>query len=442
MRRRGLRVYQRGWICRYFLQGSALIIDIAPLPDGIYPPHKKHMMHKLIHRISVAGLALAMLLSGCSTNNRTTVLVPSTSKPADAQASMDSRAVLAYLAALTLDIQPGVIVGQNAGHGNQILNSSGYVGYQPLVGALKQQTGELPGLLGLDYEYERIFTPAQLTAANQALIEHWQQGGLVTINWSPHNPWLNDESDLAGHPGTGNDTRSNGDNMKGVDLRLLVDPQSPMHAIWHRKLDRIAGGLQQLQDAGVVVLWRPMQEMNGNWFWWGIGSSETDPRPYVALWRDMFQYFTRDKGLHNLLWVYSPAATFFDPFQETVKSVDWAYPGDAYVDVAAGTAYNDTLEIGDYASYLKFGKPLGMGEYGPNLGGALSRAGTFDDRLHITRLEHDYPAIAYWVSWHDWDNGDGTQEHQSIVSNQQAKAMMQDAYALTLSRLAWKTFQK
>ena len=380
-----------------------------------------------------------MGLSGCAPRTA----FSASAVPVDPQASPESRAVLAYLAALTLDTRPGVIVGQNAGHGSQILNASGLVGYEPLLGTLEKQTGELPGLLGLDYEYDQIFTSQQLSAANRVLIAHWQQGGLVTINWSPHSPWLNDESNLAGHPGSGDDTRTSGDHMKGVDLRLLLDPHSALHTIWYRKLDRIAAALQELQAAGVVVLWRPMQEMNGNWFWWGTASSPNDAGPFVAVWRDMFQYLSKEKGLHNLLWVYSPSATSWtDPLQQNTKSAAWAYPGDAYVDIVSGTAYNDNLDITDYPAYLKFGKVLGMGEYGPTLGGALARGGSFDDRLHITRLQRDYPAIAYWVSWHDWNNGDGTQEHQAIVSNREAGAMMQDPFALTLHRLAWKTFLK
>ena len=35
------------------------------------------------------------------------------------------------------------------------------------------------------------------------------------------------------------------------------------------QVDRIAGYLKELQDAGVPGLLRPYHEMNGNWFWWG-----------------------------------------------------------------------------------------------------------------------------------------------------------------------------
>ena len=384
----------------------------------------------------LVAILLAALLSACGAKMATSAI----SATADPNASADTRAVLAYLTALTLDKQPGVIVGQNTGHGNQILDGEGFVGYAPLVGALT----ETPGMIGLDYEHDQIFRPDQLSAANKVLIAHWQKGGLVTINWSPHNPWINDESDLINHPGMWSDTRSVGSvgsNIKGIDLRLLTDKQSMLSIVWRHKLDRIADALLELQNAGVVVLWRPMQEMNGNWFWWGIASTPNDAGPYIAIWRDMFQYFTEVKGLHNLLWVYSPAATFFDPAQQTVKPVDWTYPGDAYVDIVAGTAYNDSLDIGDYAVYLKFGKALGMAEFGPAIGGEASRKGAFDNSLRVTRLQKDYPAIAYFVAWHDWDNGDGTQEHQSIVANRNAQALLQDPSALALGRLGWKAFK-
>lgn len=388
--------------------------------------------------VLLASILVAIFVSACGAKT-----VPSAATiPADANASAESRAVLAYLAALTLDAEPGVIVGQNTGHGDQILDPDGFFGYASLVSTLTDQTSETPAMIGLDYEHEHIFTSEQLSAANKVLIAHWQKGGLVTINWSPLNPWLNDESDLVNHPGVWTDTRTTGDQMEGVDLRLLLDKQSLLYAVWHRKLDRIAAALQELEDAGVVVLWRPMQEMNGNWFWWGISSSLNDPGPYVAIWREMFDYFTEVKGLHNLLWVYSPAATFFDPLQQSIRPAEWIYPGDAYVDVVAGTAYNDRLDIGDYAAYLKFGKALGMAEFGPTLGAAAARTGVFDNTLRVSRLQTDYPAIAYFVAWHDWDNGDGSQEHQSIISNPNADAMLQGPAALTLSRLGWKTFQK
>ncbi len=79
---------------------------------------------------------------------------------------------------------------------------------------LERETGEVPGLLGLDFEHDQIFSKVQLHAAIQPLIEHARKGGMVTVNCSPHNPWLNDESDILNHPGVWTDTRTLGGNAK------------------------------------------------------------------------------------------------------------------------------------------------------------------------------------------------------------------------------------
>ena len=80
--------------------------------------------------------------------------------------------------------------------------------------------------------------------------------------------------------------------------------------------------LKELQDAGVVVLWRPLPEMNGEWYWWGKTSHPSNAEPYVNIFRDMYDYFTNVKGLNNLIWVYSPA----HEDKPWSNSVFWAYP--------------------------------------------------------------------------------------------------------------------
>lgn len=42
----------------------------------------------------------------------------------------------------------------------------------------------------------------------------------------------------------------------------------------------------------------------------------------------------------------------------------WLYPGDAYVDIVAGTKYDDQLIVPDYAELQRFNKVVAMGEFG------------------------------------------------------------------------------
>ncbi|GGY74883.1 mannan endo-1,4-beta-mannosidase [Cellvibrio zantedeschiae] len=370
----------------------------------------------------------------------TYTLADATAIPSDPKAIPAAKAVQAYLAALTNEKTSGVIAGQNIGHSDDISNTTGLSGFIPLITELENHTGELPGIVGVDYEHNHIATPDGLRRVNTYLIDYWNKGGLITINWSPQNPWWNDEAKVEQNPGKWTYTRSNGGDMSKVDLRELVNPKSPARVIWLRKLERIATALIELQNAGVVVLWRPMQEMNGNWFWWGIDCKPQDADSYIALWRDMYTYFTQTKGLHNLLWVFSPnqSPNLFE--RSIIKPPMYRYPGDSYVDIFAGTAYNNELVIKDYELFKQSGKPIAIAEFGPRAGETISRQGTLDTRLYQQNLQKDYPAIAYWVSWSSWSNGDGTQENQALVHNKNAKQLLTSAAVITRKGIDWKNY--
>lgn len=369
-------------------------------------------------RVALLSILAAAATAACSHSSRSTRQVDAV--PANPQASPGARAVLSYLASLSTGDFHGAVVGQNCGHGSQAADPTNtLMSYDALVASLHRDTGEWVGMVGIDYEHDLIFRPEQLSQANAVLIDHWNRGGLVTINWAPQNPWLNDESDLENDQGVWTNTRNQGDNLANVDLDELIDPESAIHEVWHRKLDRVATALAELRDAGVVVLWRPMQEMNGSWFWWGYATYPADGGAYQRLWHDMFHYFSEDKGLENLLWVFSPS-------DGAPKPAGFDYPGADYVDILGPTYYGDTLTLQNYPSYLAYQKPIGFAEFGTTAQGTSDLNGTFDDRRYIQAIRNAYPEVAYFVAWHNWDWGDGTTAHQSLDSNQHAAELLAD----------------
>ncbi|MFX4093049.1 glycosyl hydrolase, partial [Streptococcus suis] len=70
-------------------------------------------------------------------------------------------------------------------------------------------------------------------------------------------------------------------------------------------LSKIADGLTQLKNQGVTVLFRPLHEMNGEWFWWGLtGYNQKDTERislYKELYKKIYRYMTETRGLDNLL---------------------------------------------------------------------------------------------------------------------------------------------
>jgi len=179
-------------------------------------------------------------------------------------------------------------------------------------------------------------------------------------------------------------------------------------------LDVIASALQDLQNKGVTVLWRPIQEGNGDMFWYATsgsgkpaGQSAAD---YIAVWQDMYNYFTNTKGLNNLLWVFAP----------TGDLSEWTppYPGNTYVDIVAPTYYSDELSAWQDDA-LTYGKIIGMSEMGP---GGDDKV---DNMQYLTTMSKN-PKFAYFVAWHD---------NWSISSNNNASTMMNDSRSITRDKV-------
>lgn len=197
-------------------------------------------------------------------------------------------------------------------------------------------------------------------------------------------------------------------------------------------LDRTAAGLAELQRAGVVVLWRPLPEMNGTWFWWGHDAragSRAAPAAFRALWTDVFDYLTRVKGLHNLLWVYSAAASWH-------AGVTDYYPGDQQVDLVGLDCYDDRIEPvvpEDYEQLRALGKPLGLTETGPY----ETRDGSWDARRVVQSVRRRHPEVGWFLQWHSWRE-DGRPVRVALVDNRHAGALLADPRVVTRDEVDWR----
>ena len=284
-------------------------------------------------------------------------------EPANPNANAKAKAILNYLHSLRTRQDKHLVSGQFAGTGRGT--------NLRLMDEIHEQTGQWPALMGADYA---DFSNGSLTykAPNQAAIQYWNDGGLVTISAHLYNP---------ANP------KGGGLRDQGVDLNDLLAPDGETHTRWMQELDIIAAGLQELKDAGVVVLWRPFHEMNGGWFWWGA----KDPDTFIKVWRQMFDYFTKTKGLDNLLWVYGP--------NHGNKTAAY-YAGNHYVDVVGLDAYTDFVDLNHikgYAEVAQIQKPFGFTEYGPH--GASNPPGDYDYRQFLEGVKKDFPKAVFFMSW-------------------------------------------
>jgi mannan endo-1,4-beta-mannosidase len=248
--------------------------------------------------------------------------------------------------------------------------------------------------------------PLDIAGMNPIAIDWWNQGGLVLIKWSPFNPW------------TGNSYQDH----TGVNLSQLLVEGSAAHDLFFDWLDQIAAGLADLRDAGVVVLWRPMSEMTGGWFWWG-----RQPRlEYVDLWRQMHEYFSVDKGLDNLIWVYESAQS-----EHAVVASDYYYPGDDVVDVVGHNLYDDDWVLAwdlDQV-FRRYPKTYGIPQAGPD--DVLD--GSWPTTVMIDTIRERFRRVSFFSAWSSFWNG--FDHRMAIVDNQFASELMHDPWIVTRERL-------
>jgi mannan endo-1,4-beta-mannosidase len=126
------------------------------------------------------------------------------------------------------------------------------------INEIQRQTSQTPAILGCDYAcgWNKKTPPQNIIdySCNPSLKDHWNKGGLVTVNMHLPNPVTTD--------GGAYKERLN------LNFADLLNTNNPTGQRWRAMMDRIAAGLDDLQRAGVTVLYRPLHEMNGDWFYW------------------------------------------------------------------------------------------------------------------------------------------------------------------------------
>jgi cellulose synthase (UDP-forming) len=153
------------------------------------------------------------------------------------------------------------------------------------------------------------------------------------------------------------------------------------------------------------ILLRPMQEMNGWWYPWAVGTNGNDASTFVAAWRHIHRIFTR-AGAHNVRWVWTVHA-----LPDGRRRLASFYPGAGYVDWVSLTVFNwgtavgwgkwrnlDELITPTYEALARFDEPLMISEIGTVAQGGNS--GAWVSRT-MRRLAFGYPRIkaVVWFSF-------------------------------------------
>ncbi|OHW97248.1 glycosyl hydrolase family 26 protein [Colletotrichum incanum] len=236
----------------------------------------------------------------------------------NSNANADAKALYAYLRSI---------------YGKKILSGQQELSYSNWI---NEQIGKLPALVSvdlMDYSPSRVERGTVGTAVEEAITHH-ERGGIVSVLWHWNAP--------TGLYDTEENKWWSGFYTRATDFDVsaaLADTINANYTLIIRDIDAIAVQLKRLQEAGVPVLWRPLHEAEGGWFWWGRSSQSCK-----KLWALLYDRLTNHHELKNLIWIWNSIAA------------DW-YPGDATVDILSAdvyaqghgpmtTQYNDLITLG------------------------------------------------------------------------------------------------
>lgn len=376
-------------------------------------------------------------------------------KPSDPQATFLARALLRYLA-----LRPWMeqsLIGQMVSD-----NSSEFTDYVASLAA--QPGGKWVAMLGLAVEKQN--SPLDVHASIDHAIAFANAGGIVQLKWAMWNPWR-------AHLYVNNQQIGMSGDQLNVDIPGLLDPAGTpsiasntaqdnldARAVMDGWIDTVAVEILRFNAAtgGQPMLFRPLSEMNGAWFWWGHRTRAE----YLGLWNHIRDRLTNVHGLHNLIWTCESASSEHvhpGPGANATAS-DYYYPGDNAVDVFGHNLYDGDwiLPFDADKIYARYPKIYAVPQAGPDKT-YPNRTGTFDNLIYRDQISARYRRNSFFIVWNsfggklDDDNNpatpeanddpitgtlDDTHQHLAIIDNQNAAALLADTRVITRDELAWQ----
>jgi len=285
------------------------------------------------------------------------------------------------------------------------------------VKSIRTSSNKTPALVGFDFmhgtgkksdeNWFKAYTSATISLAKDL----YQRGGIPAFCWHWKDPLQKVEAFYT----------------KDTDFDLTKACTNASCTIWKedsdeykaivKDIDIVADYLKKLQTDGVAVLWRPIHEPSGGWFWWGAKGAG----PFKSLYKLIFNRLTNHHGLNNLIWVWN---------SEGGGDADW-YPGENYVDIIGRDYYYDP-RVANHASLIAEFETL-KNTFGNSKMLALAEIGSVP---YPQNLINDGAGWSYFMVWNDND-GYVTQDNSIDDWN----TIMNHEYVITLEDMpGWENY--
>lgn len=276
-------------------------------------------------------------------------------------------------------------------YGKQVITCQQMMGnecYEDLV--FYNATNDLTAMKGYDF----IFCTGSYHSddmIDEAIEWSKESGGLCAFTWHWNVPKDIDNPD-GGYAFYTNEIT----NFSQVNA---VTPGTKEYETVIHDIDLIATKIQRMESEGVTILFRPLHEASGAWFWWGLqGRDSATNEVFQKLWYMIYDRLENYHKLTNIIWVWNGQNphTAIHPNAFDIEGIDRYYDQEDISAEALSTYYEKCY--GELAGYDKYCAELaGMESTGKMM--ALTECGYIPDPEGIKA------ANTMWLYYMVW-NGD------------------------------------
>lgn len=276
-------------------------------------------------------------------------------------------------------------------YGKQVITCQQMMGnecYEDLV--FYNATNDLTAMKGYDF----IFCTGSYHSddmIDEAIEWSKESGGLCAFTWHWNVP-----KDIDNPGGGYAFYTSEITNFSQVNA---VTPGTKEYKTVIHDIDLIATKIQRMESEGVTILFRPLHEASGAWFWWGLqGRDSATNEVFQKLWYMIYDRLENYHKLTNIIWVWNGQNphTAIHPNAFDIEGIDRYYDQEDISAEALSTYYEKCY--GELAGYDKYCAELaGMESTGKMM--ALTECGYIPDPEGIKA------ANTMWLYYMVW-NGD------------------------------------
>ncbi len=314
-------------------------------------------------------------------------------------------------------------------YGKNILSGQQYLQPDELEDAVYYRlTGRIPAVRGYDLLDMCKNMPNSQT--DRAIYWAKNSGCIITMCWHWYAPDdIKNPSDSVWsfyYKTTGYQKKTSFDIINAVEEGTLE------HEFALEQIDIAAEELKKLEAEDIPVLWRPLHEADGNWFWWGNRKNDGGKsiEAYKKLWYIIFDRLENYHKLTNLIWVWNG------------QSRDMAVHPNTF-DICGEDIYSEIPS--DHSSQRS--RFLDVTSYTYGKMAALSECGYMPDPKNLKR---DGVKWLWWLpwwggfvyktdgNWHPVFDENGLPLHNpEKFSEREIKEYFNNDYCLTLDKLPW-----